>query len=85
MTPPGSIVLFRGNDRRGTLEKYIWRLLTAIFMLLVAAVLGIFAFLFQGAALMLGICFYGAVFCALIGVAKGLLVMVDYHREHKEE
>ena len=54
------------------MEKYIWRLLTAIFMLLVAAVPGIFAFLFQGAALMLGICFYGAVFCALIAYLSGV-------------
>ena len=67
------------------METYIWRLLTAMFLLLVAAVLGVFAFLLQGAAVMLGICFYGAVFCALIGIAKGLLVMIDYRRAHKEE
>ena len=67
------------------MEDYIWRLLTAMFLLLVAAVLGVFAFLLQGAVVMLGICFYSAVFCALIGIAKGLFVMIDYHREHKNE
>ena len=66
------------------MENYIWRLLTAIFLLLLAAVLGVFTFLFQGAAVMLGICFYGAVLCALIGAAKGLLVIIDYNRDHKE-
>ena len=66
------------------MEKYIWRLLTAIFLLLVAAVLAVFAFLFQGISVMVGLCFYGAVFCALIGVTKGLLVMIDYHRAHQD-
>lgn len=67
------------------MEKYIWRLLTAMFSLMIAAVLGIFAFVFQGAAVLLGICVYGALFCALIGIAKGLMVMIDYHRENKAE
>jgi len=67
------------------LENYIWRLLTAIFLLMVAAVLGIFAFLFQDAVFLLGLCLYSAVFCALIGIAKGLFVMIDYRREHKDE
>ncbi len=67
------------------MEKYIWRLLTAMFLLLVSAVLGVFAFLFQGAAFMLGVCFYGAILCALLGITKGLLVIIDYHRNQKEE
>ena len=67
------------------MEDYIWRLLTAMFLLLVAAVLAIFAFLFQGAAVMLGVCFYGGILCALIGITKGLLVIIDYNRAHKAE
>ena len=67
------------------MEQYIWRLLTAMFLLLTAAVLGVFTFLFQGATVMLGICFYGAVFCALIGIAKGVIVISEYHKDHKEE
>ena len=38
------------------MEKYIWRLLTAMFLLMVAAVLSIFAFVFQGATVLLGMC-----------------------------
>ena len=84
MTPPGSIfcTVAIGGE---ALENYIWRLLTAIFLLMVAAVLGIFAFLFQDAVFLLGLCLYSAVFCALIGIAKGLFVMIDYRREHKDE
>ena len=64
------------------METYIWRLLTAIFLLLVSVVLGFMTFQFQGIFVMVGVCFYGAVFCALLGIAKGLLVMIDYHRTH---
>ena len=67
------------------MEKYIWRLLTAMFLLLVAIALGVFAFLLQGVVFMVGLCFYGAVLCALIGIAKGFMVMIDYHREHQTE
>ena len=67
------------------MEQFIWRLLTAMFLLLTAAVLGLFAFLFQGAAVMVGICFYGALFCGLIGLAKGVIVILEYHKEHKEQ
>lgn len=67
------------------MEKYVWRLLTAMFLLLVAAVLAVFAFVFQGATLILGICVYGGMICALIGIARGLLVIMDYNRAHKEE
>ena len=67
------------------MEKYIWRLLTSIFLLLVAAVLGLFVFFFEGAVFLLGICFYGSVFCGLLGIAKGLLVIIDYNREHKDD
>ena len=67
------------------MEQYIWRLLTAMFLLLTAAVLGLFAFLFQGASVMVGICFYSAVFCALIGIAKGVIVISDCHKGHKDQ
>lgn len=67
------------------METYIWRLMTAMFLLLTAAVLGLFMFLFQGANIMVGICFYGALFCGLIGLAKGVIVILDYHRENKDQ
>ena len=62
------------------MDHYIWRLLTAMFLLLTAVVLGLFVFLFQGSAFMVGICFYGALVCGLIGLAKGVIVILDYHK-----
>ena len=67
------------------MESYLWRLLTAMFLLLAAAVLALFVFLFEGSAAMVGICFYGALFCALIGLAKGVIVILEYQKEHKEQ
>lgn len=67
------------------MEKYIWRLLTAIFLLLAATVLGLFLFLFEGAAFMVGVCFYGALLCGLMGLAKGVIVILDYHKEHRDQ
>lgn len=67
------------------MDKYVWRLLTAMFLLMVAAVLAVFVFLFQGEAVMVGICLYGALICALCGIAKGLFVIIDYHREYQKE
>ena len=67
------------------MEIYIWRLLTAMFLLLTAAVLGVFVFLFQGASLMMGLCFYSALFCALFGLAKGIITIIDFHQEHKNQ
>ena len=56
-----------------------------MFLLLTAAVLGLFVFLFEGATFMGGICFYGALICGLTGIGKGLIVISDYHKEHKEQ
>ena len=67
------------------MEYYIWRLLTSMFLLLSAAVLGVFVFLFEGASVMMGLCFYGALFCALFGLAKGIVTMIDFHQEHKDQ
>ena len=65
------------------METYIWRLLTAMFLLLTAAVLGLFVFLFEGSTFLMGICFYGALICGLAGIGKGLIVISDYHKTHK--
>lgn len=66
------------------MDHYIWRLLTAMFLLLTAAVLGLFVFLFEGSAFLMGICFYGALFLGLVGMAMGVIVLIDYHKEHKD-
>ena len=66
------------------MEKYIWRMLTSLFVLMTALVLGLFTFLFQGAVVIMGICFYGALFLGLVGMAMGAIVLIDYHKEHKD-
>ena len=66
------------------MEKYIWRMLTSLFVLMVALVLGLFVFLFQGSTFLMGICFYGALLLGLIGMAMGAIVLIDYHKEHKD-
>ena len=67
------------------MEEYIWRMLKAMFWLLAAIFLCIMAYLLQGSGLLLGICFYGGTFCGLLGITKGLFVIIDYNREHKTE
>ena len=67
------------------MDHYIWRLLTAMFLLLTAVVLGLFVFLFQGSAFLMGICFYGALLLGLVGMAMGVIVLIDYHKEHKDQ
>ena len=67
------------------MEKYIWRMVTSLFVLMAALVLGLFAFLFQGSAFLMGICFYGALFLGLVGMAMGVIVLIDYHKEHKDQ
>ena len=34
---------------------------------------------------MMGLCFYGALFCALGGLAKGIITIIDFHQEHKNK
>ena len=67
------------------MEKYIWRMVKFLFVLMVALVLGLFVFLFQGSAFLMGICFYGALLLGLVGMAMGVIVLIDYHKEHKDQ
>ena len=62
---------------------YIWRLLTAIFLIVVAVALLVVAFVF-GFNTVFGVFVYVSLFCILFGIAKGLMVMIDYHRSQKE-
>ncbi|MBQ8834950.1 MAG: hypothetical protein IJ001_08530 [Oscillospiraceae bacterium] len=66
----------------------IWRLLTAMFAIVVACGLFALAYMSSGGRfndLLSGITFYVCLFCVLFGIAKGLMVIIDYHREHKDE
>lgn len=70
------------------MEKYIWRLLTAIFMLATSFALFLIGWIFSGGLFnnMVSVLLaYAVLFLALIGITKGLLVIIDYHREHSDE
>lgn len=75
------------QNKEPVMDK-IWRLMTAMFCIVVAAGLFIVAYIFSGGmfnntfAVILA---YACLFCILIGITKGILVIVDYHRENKEE
>lgn len=62
----------------------IWRLMTAMFLLLTAAALGIFVLIMQDDFFAV-IAFYAMLLLLPFGIAKGLMVIIDYHREHKDE
>ena len=66
----------------------IWRLLTAIFMIAVGVGLITVGWVMTGGMFnnaVIVIMAYVALFLIPIGIAKGLFVVIDYHREHKEE
>ena len=70
------------------MEKYIWCLLTAIFMIAAAVGLFLIAWLFSGGRFnnaFAGLSAYVVLFLALTGITKGILVILDYHRVHKGE
>ncbi len=66
----------------------LWRLATAMFSIVVACGLFVFLYLIDGGrfdSVLSGILGYACLFLILFGIAKGLLVIIDYHREHKDE
>lgn len=65
----------------------IWRLLTAIYMIAVGVGLIAVGWVLTGGRFdhaVIVIMAYVALFLIPIGITKGLLVMIDYHRDHKE-
>lgn len=66
----------------------IWRLLTAIFMLSAAGGLFIVGWILSAGrfnnvpSALIG---WLVLFMVLIGITKGICVILDYHREHKAE
>ena len=66
----------------------LWRLMTAIFILAMACGLFVMAYISTGGMfndVFSVIIAYFCLFSVPIGIAKGLLVIIDYHREHKAE
>ncbi len=64
--------------------EYIWRLLTAIFLIVVAVALLVVAYVLGLNTVFAAVFVYVSLFCILFGIAKGLMVMIDYHRSQKE-
>lgn len=66
----------------------LWRLMTAIFMIAVGVGLFLLGWIFSGGmfnnafAVIIAYLMIGLI---LIGITKGLLVIIDYHRENKSE
>ena len=65
------------------MEK-IWRLLTAIFILCAVIAVLLLAYEFQNAVFSVA-AVYAAILMIPVGIIKGVLVMIDYHREKKNE
>ena len=66
----------------------IWRLMTAMFTIIAACGLFTIAYVITGGMFNDFFSVIVAYFCLFgvpIGIAKGLLVIIDYHREHKDE
>ena len=70
------------------MEKYLWRLMTAIFMLAASVGLFLVGWIFSGGQfnnVPSALIAWAVLFLVLIAIAKGLLVIIDYNREHKDE
>ena len=63
----------------------IWRLLTAMFIILTGAMSLLMAYILFADTAFAAVCVYAAFICIPWGFAKGLLVIIDYHREQKEK
>ena len=66
----------------------LWRLLTATFMISAATGFFVVAYIFSGGWLNSGfvaVLIYLCLFCILFGVTKGILVIIDHHREESDK
>lgn len=63
----------------------IWQLLTAMFIMMVGAVSLLCAYILFANTAFAFVGVITAYICIPIGIAKGLLVIIDYHREQKEK
>jgi len=63
----------------------LWRLMTAMFLLLIAVVFLLMAYILFSESALAGICVWISYICVLGGIAKGLFAIIDYHRENRDE
>lgn len=66
----------------------LWRLMTAVFMLAVSNGLFLVGWILSGGRfnnVPSALIAWAVMILVLIGITKGILVIIDYHREHKDE
>ncbi len=64
--------------------EYLWRLATAIFLLMLGAVCGLLIVLFQETVIA-GICVYALLVLIPWGMIKGIVAIWAYHKNQKQE
>ena len=62
----------------------LWRLMTAIFIILIGAAALLTAYILFVNSALAGICVWTACVCILLAIAKGLFAIIDHHRGTKE-
>ena len=63
----------------------IWRLMTAMFLLLIAIVSLLMAYILFANTALAAICVWVSFACTVWGIGKGLFAIIDYRREHNDE
>ena len=71
------------NENKDLLEL-IWRLLVAVFILLVVGVVMLIGYVIE-ADMICVVVFYVAIFAVPIAIVKGLFAIIDYHRSQEEQ
>ena len=72
------------NEVKGSAMDKIWQLLKAMFVMLVGAVSLLCAYILFADTGLAFICGIVAYICIPVGMVSGLLVIIDRHREQKE-
>ena len=64
---------------------HIWRLLTAMFLMMIGAVSLLCAYILFANTALAAIGVIVAYICIPVGIAKGLFAIIDHHRENDEK
>ena len=70
------------------MEKYIWRLLTSVFFLAASGGFFVVGWLLSAGRfnnVPSALIAWAVLIMVLIGITKGIVVIIDYHRENKQE
>ena len=63
----------------------LWRLMTAVFILLMGLTALMVAYIFFNGSSMVGVVCWTALILIACGTGKGLFAIIDYHRENTDE